>query len=412
MIEVDEIVEIDGLAAGGDGVGRLADGRVVFVRLTAPGDRVRIREAEAGTSFLRATSFELIAAGEARREPTCEVFGRCGGCAWQHVERDSQLEARRRILHDAVQRIARLDAIPEIEVIASPQEFGYRGRTRVVVRGRSVGFRRFRAHAIEPIEHCPVLRPEVDAALGQLAARVRAAPSTGESKSEHEYELISASDGSVRCTALAPGADTADSSTSTSTSTDTKIALAVAGHRVMVSPGGFAQANPSLFAAMFEAVASALAVERSHTLVELYAGSGFFTLGLAGRFDRVVAVEADAVACRDLADSLESSATHNVEVRCVRVEDSLEVFAKQRPGAVLLDPPRAGLARGAAAALARLRAQRIAYLSCDPATLARDLAVLCGEEGGYELRALTAFDVFPQTPHVEALAVLELVTTT
>ncbi|MDP6980311.1 MAG: RsmD family RNA methyltransferase [Myxococcota bacterium] len=400
---MDETVEVATLAAGGDGVGRLADGRVVFVRLAAPGDRVRIREAEAGTSFLRATSFELIEPGEVRREPGCEVFGRCGGCAWQHVQRDAQLEARRGILHDAIRRIAKLETIPKIEMVVSPHEYGYRGRTRVVARGRAVGFRRFRAHAIEPVEHCPVLRPEVDAALAELAARVRAAPHADDPTGEREYELISASDGSVRCTSLEAAAEPAEASTSD----ETKVALDVAGHRVLLSPGGFAQANPSLFDAMFEAVSSALMGEDAEHLVELYAGSGFFTLGLAQHFDRVVAAEADASACRDLESNLAASAIHNVEVRCARVEDSLDAFANQRADAVLLDPPRAGLARGAAARLAALGARRIAYMSCDPATLARDLAVLCGEEGGYELRTLTAFDVFPQTPHVEALAVLE-----
>ncbi len=390
------MVAIDSLAAGGDGVGRLADGRVVFVRLAAPGDRVRIREAEEGGSFLRAEGFELVEPGPARRAPRCEVFGQCGGCSWQHVEAGAQREARKRILGDALERIAKLASIPEIEVVDSPTEFGYRGRTRVVAKGREVGFRRHRSHQITSIEHCPVLRPELDAALGELAKRSGAEESGHDD--EVEYELACASDGSVLTTCL-------DASSDAETA---KFELEVGGERVKVSAGGFAQANPALFDAMFERVAEALRLDRPETLVELHAGSGFFTIGLARHFERIIAVESNRDACGDLEENLGTAGLANVDVRCARVEDIFDGLATARPDAVLLDPPRTGLPRGTAARLAGLAAPRIAYLSCDPATLARDLAGLCRDAGRYRLTALTAFDVFPQTPHVETLAVLDL----
>lgn len=387
-------VEIESLAAGGDGVGRLEDGRVVFVRLAAPGDRVRIQQAEVGSSFLRASAFELLEPGAARREPQCEVFGRCGGCAWQHVDREVQLEARRTILRDALARIAKLDGLPTIECVASPDEYAYRGRARVVVQGGRVGLRRAREHEIEALHHCPVLRPELDRALDALATRVEAG-----AVKDCEIELALDQDGSVLETPL-PGSSGVGNERA-------KRTLAVGGERLQVTGGGFAQANPALFDAMYDGVSDALAAAQAGTLIEFYAGSGFFTVGLARRFERVIAIEQNATACRDLEQNLARAGLDQVEVQCARVEDAIPLLAESAPDAVLLDPPRAGLAREAAMGIANLGAAHIAYLSCDPATLARDLALLCRDAGRYRLKSLTVYDVFPQTPHVEALAVLE-----
>ena len=395
---VGETILITSLAAGGDGVGRLEDGRVVFVRASAVGDRVHVGEAEEAGSFLRADAFELVEPGESRREPGCRVFGRCGGCSWQHIEAAAQREARKQILHDAVSRIAKLQTIPEIGFVESPAEYGYRGRIRVLVRAGATGFRRARSHAIEPIDHCPVLQPELDEGLRKLAHQTRADP--GAREAEFEYELAVAKDGSVRTTCL-------DESEARKGGGE-PIELSVSGESIRVSPGGFSQANPLLFDAMIEGVGRALSGVEGGRLLELYAGSGFFTVGLARRFEHVVAIESSRAACRDLEANLRAAGRAHVEVRCARVEHHLDALAIERPDVLLLDPPRSGLPRGVADGLARLGAPRIAYLSCDPATLARDLAPLCRDSGGYRLSGLTVFDVFPQTPHVETLAVLDL----
>lgn len=400
LIEINEVISIDALAAGGDGVGRAADGRVVFARLTAPGDRVRITAPDTGARYLRASAVELLQAGPNRVEPPCGVFGQCGGCAWQHIAYPLQVEAKRRILSDAIERIGRFREPPPIELVSSPRPYGYRGRTRLLTASGRIGYRRWRDHEIEPIRTCPVLLPELDSELGALASSLAADESQAvDSAREREWELATGSDHRVQSTLLCESGS------------GEPIELEVGGERIRISPGGFAQANPSLYDRLFSLVIDALDGPSHGMLLELFAGAGFFTVGLARRFGRVVAVESDPRATRDLEHNLDAAGLGGVEVLTARVEHALEKLDHLRPDAVLLDPPRTGLARGAAERLAALGSPRIAYLSCDPATLARDLRILCTdpttENPRYRLSSLTGMDLFPQTPHVEALAVLD-----
>lgn len=403
--DINEEVSINSLAAGGDGVGRLADGRVVFARLTAPGDRVRVTAPDPGGRYLRAEVVEVLEASPDRVQPPCAVFGRCGGCAWQHIAYRVQVEAKRRILRDAIERIGQLRDAPPIEFVPSPKPYGYRGRTRLLIAQGRVGYRRWRDHEIEPIQGCPVLLPELESELAALVSRFRAnEPEAEDWARGSEWELSAGTDQRVHSApvsevGLAVLADEA------------RIELEVGGECIRISPGGFVQGNPHLYGALFSVVAEALRGAAPGTLLELFAGAGFFTLGLARLFGSVVAVESDARATRDLEHNLERAGLDGVEVRTSRVEHALAGLAHCQPDAVLLDPPRAGLVRGAAQRLAALGARRIAYLSCDPATLARDLRILCHDPATgtprYRLSRLTGLDLFPQTPHVEALAVLD-----
>ena len=378
MIEL----RIDSLAAGGDGVGRADDGRVVFVPFAAPGDRVRVRIVEERARHARGEIDALLEPGAARAEPRCPVFGDCGGCAWQHVRYEAQIEAKRAIIRDALARIGGLRALPDLAFTASPQPYAYRSRARVLAAAGRVGFRRRRSHEVCAVSGCPLLAPALDRALGALAADPPGA--------DGEWELALGEGGAVRCAALAAPRP-AD-----------RLALQAGADRLEVSAGVFVQANALLLGALAEAVLAAMG--EGGEALELFAGAGFFTLGLARRFARVVAVEADPAAARDL---VRNAAGRHVRVIEARVEAWLEAggAAGLAPDAVLLDPPRGGLGRTAAERLAALAARRIAHLSCDPATLARDLAVLAGR--GWSLTRLRGFDLFPQTPHVEVLAVLE-----
>jgi 23S rRNA (uracil1939-C5)-methyltransferase len=358
-------VVIDSLAAGGDGVGRAPDGRVVFVPFTAPGDRVRVRVAESRARFLRATVETLHTPGAARTDPVCPVFGSCGGCSWQHVEISTQLDAKVKIVEDALRRIGGLAFGGRVEITPSPREYGYRARTRLLRSRGRIGYRRRRSHAVQAVSRCPVLTPELDAELHALSASEGVSESEGAPDTEIE---LGASE------------------------------ILVGGDDLRVSEGVFFQANAGLHEALVSAVLAAAG--SGERVLELFAGAGFFTLGLSRRFDRVTAVESSPAAAEDLRHNLQRAGRGNVEVLAERLED-----ARLSPADVLvLDPPRAGLPPGSAARLAALGAQRIVYLSCDPATLARDCADFAGE--GHALRELSAFDLFPQTPHVEVLATL------
>jgi 23S rRNA (uracil1939-C5)-methyltransferase len=374
-------VAIESLAAGGEGVARDASGRVVFVSLAAPGDRVRVVVSEAHTRFARGEIDALLAPGPVRVAPRCPVFGVCGGCAWQHVDYAAQVEAKRVILRDALSRIGGVAA--ELELVASPQPYGYRGRARVLAAGGQVGFRKRRSHDICAITTCPLLAPPLDAALAQLASR---APEDG------EWELALGSDGAVRVAKLG-----------TRARSEERVVLRAGGEEIAVSSGVFAQANALLQGALAQTVLDAAG--QGGELLELFAGAGFFTRGLARRFQRIVAVESDAAAAIDLAHNCKPLG--NVRVVESRAETALADPRALRlaPEVVVLDPPRGGIGTRATEQLARLGAQRIVYVSCDPATLARDLGVLARKR--WSLARVVGFDLFPQTPHVEAVAVLE-----
>lgn len=373
-------VRIESIAAGGDGVGHLPDGRVVFVPLTAVGDRVSVRVIEMRARHARAELVEVLEPGEGRTAPRCPVFGECGGCAWQHLLYAEQLEAKRGIVYDALRRIGRIEWSGTLEIAASPQPYGYRGRARVRVEGGRVGYRRRGSHALCAVEGCPVLVPELERRLAELAAQPPL--------DDGEWELVAGRDG-VRAARLAAGQGK-------------RVFLDIAGDDLRLSTGVFAQSNLLLHETLAARVLERCG--RGTLALELHAGAGFFTLGLSRRFAGVVAVEAQAAAVRDLRANLEAAGRHNVRVIESDVGDAAwgPVAA---PDAVLVDPPRVGLSRGLLERLVALAPQRLVYLACDPATLARDLARFV--EAGLALQHVEAFDLFPQTPHVEVLAVLE-----
>lgn len=372
------------LAAGGDGVGRAPDGRATFVPLAAPGDRLRVRVVRSHARYLRASLVDVIEPGASRVEPVCAVFGRCGGCAWQHIRYHDQLEAKRDILADALTRIAKLPGVPEpVGMCPSPAVYGYRSRARVLVDAAGVGFRQRRSRELCATERCPILVPQLEAALGALARSPRVPRGEWELAAGDAGEIsILAPDGrqrGVERTWIRSGADA-----------------------IGVSAGAFSQANAALRTRLAEAVHEAAG--SGDVALELFAGSGFLTLGLARRFRRVVALESNPRAVRDLAGNLREADLSNVEIHATSVEDASRRagLAALRPDVVVVDPPRTGLPRGVAEAI---DATRLVYLSCEPATLARDLKALAAR--GFRLVHVEGFDLFPQTAHVEALAVVE-----
>jgi tRNA/tmRNA/rRNA uracil-C5-methylase (TrmA/RlmC/RlmD family) len=325
----------------------------------------------------------LVEASSQRADPACAVFGSCGGCAWQHVAYAAQVEAKAKIVSDALTRIARMFVPGDVEMVPSPAAYGYRIRARVLVEGGRVGFRRRRSHALCATNRCPILAPPLQQRLAELARR---APLP-----DGEWELF-CSEGEARATPL-PSAG------------GERMELLVAGERVGISPGVFAQSNGLLQESLAGAVLAAAG--RGGLVFDWFAGAGFFTLGLARRFDRVVALESDPSAVRDLDANLRGAGLANVKLLPEALEVALRngSFAGMWPEVVVLDPPRTGLPAGSSDALDELAPRRIVYLSCDPATQARDAAYLGGV--GYSLERVQAFDLFPQTPHVESLAVFE-----
>lgn len=378
-------LEIESLVAGGDGLGRAPNGRVVFVSDTAPGDRVLVRIVDRKKRFARARVEQLLSAGPVRIAPVCPVFGSCGGCSWQHVDYPAQLVAKAALVTDALRRIGGLVLPQEVRIEPSPSPYGYRARARVHVSGGRVGFRRRHSHAICDTRRCPILVPALEAALRELAQHPTLA--------DGEWELVATPSGEVRVAPLGRGRP---------------LEIGIGSDRLRFSAGVFVQSNALLLPRLAEAVLEAAG--RGEVAFELHAGAGTFTLGLARRFGRVVALEGQAAALRDLRHNLRVHARElgAVQVLATSVDKALAGnLLPEDADLALLDPPRRGLPPGSAERLAERAPRRIVFLSCDPATLARDLAALCAH--GYRLEAVQGFDLFPQTPHVEALAVLQRV---
>ena len=336
--------------------------------------------------------------------------------------------SKQRILADALTRIGRFELAELPSVLASPQPYHYRSRTRVLVQGGLLGYRRRRSHRLCAIEACPVLAPAVGALLARFAdspetwgaelreedATTSRVPVAVKTAVEEEWELCAGSDGTARSWRIPDGdAQPADASTADRSVPPShrlpEVTIQLVGESIRISPGVFMQANVLLWQPLVDAlVGAATAAGTGGRLVELFAGAGFFTLALARHFSEVVAVESDGQAVSDLRANLARGGISNVEVVQLPVEDALRM-ERERPDCVVLDPPRTGLAREAIGTLAALDARRIVYLSCDPATLARDLSLLCERVPAYRLTHASGFDLFPQTPHVEGLAVLEQV---
>ncbi len=413
-----DTVELDlvELAAGGDAVGR-HQGLVVFVTGGAPGERVEARIVERRRSFARAELVCCLSASEDRVAPRCELVGRCGGCSWQHVRDEAQLREKRRILAQALRKLE----LPEGWVFhPAPRPLGYRRRCRlrwrVDQRGVIVGFRGPRSRELVDVERCPALVSALDEGLRALRRALRRWGAGGGQGggsavllADHEganvhvsvrldagrglsaYELL----GAPLVGAVVQRRDGA---------------LERAGEPAVVLDDGlqasadaFAQANAAQDALLKRRVDQWVAELAPRRVLELFAGAGNLTSRLVAEGRRVEAVELSPASARWLR---ENAASWPGEV-LIRERDAAlaleEACAEPAPGLVVLDPPREG-ARALMPLLARLAPSAVLYVSCDPMTLGRDLALL--RAAGYHLERLEGIDMMPQTCHVEVAALL------
>ena len=421
-------VEIGPVAHGGHCVARY-DGRVLFVRHSLPGERVRARITEGGPGdrFLRADAVDVLEASEHRIEPRCPAAGPggCGGCDFQHVSIAHQRDLKGRVIAEQLQRLAGLEREVHVEALDDEDGLRYRTRVELAVDGATVGLRRHRSHAVEPVPGCPIAVPEVDAALTDIRADV-----AGEAAA---LEGVSAID------VIVPTGDEdtvvveVSESDPTPPISLTEIVDAPMGQLPMgVDARGFWQVHRDAPRVFVEAVLAAARVEPGERVLDLYSGVGLLSVPLAaavGEQGQLVAVESD----RRAADHLRENLADRPWALVVpgRVDDLFGVPRKGPKGAkggrsgrgrtrgratrsdlippsadvVVLDPPRTGAGRGVVEALVSLRPRRLVYVACDPAALARDTAYL--SDHGYSLAGLRALDAFPMTHHVECIAVFE-----
>ena len=400
-------------------IGRV-DGLVVLVGGAIPGERVTARIEKVGKGVAYAQTTAIGEPSPDRRDPF--VDPRCGGCGYSHIVYPRQLEIKAQVVTDAFSRIGRI-TLPKVLRVTGSQEDGYRMRARFHLHDGAAGFFREGTHEICDARISRQILPSTSDAVEAIADRLRASGSRDVSDLDVS-ENVAASERAIHLTTTGPVAGTQlsalrDIGVVTGLSHDVE-----GGHRHEVLYGtpyvtdtltidsrpvalrrhvlAFFQANRFLLQHLVEHVCGR--IDRNGTVVDLYAGVGVFAVSAAvARGSRVVAVEGDRVAARDL-EANQEQAQGAVET----VHQSVEVFTEQtslRPDALIVDPPRTGMSKAALSGAINLRARRIVYVSCDVATLARDARRLV--DAGYELTQIDGFDLFPNTPHVEAIAEFE-----
>jgi 23S rRNA (uracil1939-C5)-methyltransferase len=347
-------VTIEKVIFGGDGLARVLEGFIVFVPFAAEGDRLRVRIHERKPHHARAEIVDVLERSPARESPPCPYYARCGGCQYQHLTYAEECRLKENQVREAFTRVGKLPEAPVLPVVAGPNPYGYRNRITVHAESGHVGFRGVNGRDLVDIRECLLARSEINAQLGRLRA---GRPADG------HYSLRDAT---------AP-------------------------------PSGFFQANHDLRDALRGLIASSLP-PRGGMLLEGYCGGGFFTEIVAGRFERVLAVDNDP---RTLLDArrlrLPNVEWREADAAFVLPEELRSLGeAAARETSVLLDPPREGLPVRLAEALCLDPVAHLVYVSCDPATLARDARMLSKT---YRLVSVQPIDLFPRTAQIECVSV-------
>ncbi len=425
---------IEKLVYGGDGLARLpADEhsrrKTVFVPFVLEGEEVDAALVQQKSEFARARVRRVITPSPARVEPHCPYFSRCGGCHYQHASYEHQLRMKAAILKETLGRIAKLQLATELQVHPSPP-WNYRNRTRLRVHATpfALGYHRFGSHSLLPVEECPISSPLINraiTALWQLGRTSKVPVAVGEveflANAEDTQLLlqlyldeppsaaaINAFWGALRealpevaglaCFRAEPAAHAGGAEAFTQLNRGaTELTCRTAHFDYRVSAGSFFQVNRHLTDVLIGLVTDG---RDGRTALDLYAGVGLFAVPLARSFERVVAVESSQTSHSDL----RYNSPGNVRAVHATTERHLQSFS-DTPDLVVVDPPRGGLGEAVAQTLGRLQAPRLTYVSCDPATLARDLRVLSA--AGYTIEQAHLVDLFPQTFHLES--VLQLV---
>ena len=415
---------IDALSYGAYGIGHLS-GKAVMIPHTAPGDTVEVRIVESKERYDIGEAIRVLAPSLLRQNPPCPYVGTCGGCSWQHLRYDAQLQAKQQSVVDALRRIGKLGDFDLTAIIPSSEEFYYRRRIRLQIGvNRTLGFYGTASHQLVEIDSCLIADDRLNRALASIRRWVRALATP------LEYIEIVAGDEPEEIVAVARAigsfATRDEPACATLAGEAEQIrGLIVAGpdwRRVWGKPtirvNLLADLSLSLDADVFTQVNSqgnrrilnmllaAGDFQSNDRVLELYCGGGNFTLPIARQTKEIVAVEGYQSAIANGKLNAQKNGIDNIRWVCSAVPKAVAELKKRRESfaKIVLDPPRAG-AKGLDADLSALGARQIFYVSCNPTTLARDLAALT--KHGYKLRMVQPIDLFPQTFHVETLAVIE-----
>lgn len=420
-------VRIEKLVYGGDGLAH-HDGHTVFVPLVLPGELVQIESSSRKKKFIRGRLERVVEASADRVPAPCPHFGRCGGCQYQHMPYEAQLRYKAEILRETLGRIGRIQWTGAIETHTSPP-FGYRNRAQWKLRpnlagapgSAGIGYFEMGSTTLCAVTECTILSlrlADTFSRLRQIVSQGKILSSIDEieafADSNDEKILLNLSAEKLTdspetiASALREAIPNVESILIQDRHAD-KFHLAgpgylgytVGGVSYRVGHLSFFQVNRFMVEPLIDA---AIGTTRGRLALDLFAGVGLFTVALTRQFERVIGVESNPAAARDLEDNLKESGGASLSSRNVTAEGFLSRW-NETPDLVVLDPPRAGVEMEALARLKKLAPASIHYVSCDPATLGRDLAQLVGTDGAgpYDIESINLFDIFPQTYHMEVL---------
>jgi len=421
----DPIVILDKLTYGGDAMGRLPDGRAVFVPFGLPGERVRIRLVQEKKNFARAELLEILEPSPQRITPKCEHFfvplspegGKgtgvrgCGGCHYQNLPYEAQLEAKTEILRDQLQRIGKIENPPVQPMVACPDPWNYRNHVQFHLTDDCklgyVGAGFGASPSIIPVSECHLPEPSINVLWPQLEFEAGASFEriSLRSGADDDLMLILESDNleapELELEAGISVVHLTDNDVLVMAGED-HIFMQVLERDFCVSAGSFFQTNTVMAEKMVRHLLDKLPLP-AKTILDVYCGVGLFSAFLAPQCERLIGIEVSPSACEDFAVNLDEF--DNVELYEGAAENVIPHLEVEQ-AIVLLDPPRSGVDKRALDGIRQLAPQVIAYVSCDPSTLARDAARLIA--GGYHLVDFTPFDLFPQTYHIESISLFEL----
>jgi len=404
---------LEKLTYGGEAMGRLPDGRAVFVPFGLPGEHVRVELTEDKKNFARGKLLEILQASPERIDPKCKHFGKCGGCHYQNLSYEKQLQAKTEILRDQLQRIGKIENPPIAHIIASPLEWNYRNHVQfhLTAEGK-VGFINVKGNSTLPIEECHLPETGINTFWPELQFESnkdveRVALRTG----IHEELVVMLESESLEPPEIEIEADVSvvhvfDEHAVVIAGQDHLI-FNILGKDFRVSAASFFQVNTKMAEKMVEHLLARLPATTATTLLDVYCGVGLFSKFFAGKCQQVIGIELSESACEDFAFNLDEF--DNVELYEGAAEEILPGLAGRMDSStfMIVDPPRVGIEKYVLDAIISIKPQIIAYVSCDPSTLARDAARLIN--GGYRLSEVTPFDLFPQTYHIESISIFETV---
>ncbi|HEX5370314.1 MAG TPA: class I SAM-dependent RNA methyltransferase [Dehalococcoidia bacterium] len=380
-------IELTDMAYEGHAIGR-HDSEVIFAEYGIPGEEAVVELYKRQPGYANGRVVEVRQASPDRVEPLCPYFGNCGGCHWQHISYERQLELKRHVVREQLRRIGKFAEQPVSETVPAADPWGYRNHLRMSAgRYGDIGFVRRGSHSFLQIERCAIARPEINEAITKLQGKAAGLHQVEFRLGANTGDLVVEPDMSVR----EPSMPVARNSY-----TDT-----LHGRPFQVSTPSFFQSNTQQAERLIELVRERLQLEGDELLLDAYAGVGTFAALFAPYAREVIGIEEAPSAVADaLVNLADLENVRYIEGKVEHVLPGLE----ERPDAIILDPSRLGCHPDVLDAILRLQAPKLVYVSCDPSTLARDLRSLV--DGGYALLDVTPLDMFPQTYHIESVSTL------